>query len=177
MMAEGVVVAASAGENATASFWGEPLLCGSHAFAGGTPLRGAKPCVLGFCVRGVLCVGDRVSWFFANLHLGFGGGLRVTCSACRGPAVHWLGVLRACGPLARRSAGRRSTQASLYTNMPLCKLGASYVYHGPTSTNPNVPSRGFPPRRLGSFPRQSHAACCRHLENGLPFSISPRLPA
>ena len=120
MMAEGVVVAASAGENATASFWREPLLCGSHAFAGGTPLRGAKPCVLGFCVRGVLCVGDRVSWFFANLHLGLGGGLRVTCSACRGPAVHWLGVLRACGPLARRSAGRRSTQSlilrCLYAN-------------------------------------------------------------
>ena len=40
-----------------------------------------------------------------------GGGLRVTCSACRWPAVHWLGVSRACGPLARRSAGRRSTQA------------------------------------------------------------------
>ena len=89
VMAEGVVVAASAGENATASFWREPLLCGSHAFAGGTPLRGAKPCVLGFCVRGVLCVGDRVSWFFANLHLGLGGG--------------------ACGSLARRVAGRRST--------------------------------------------------------------------
>ena len=112
MMAEGVVVAASAGENATASFWREPLLCGSHAFAGGTPLRGAKPCVLGFCVRGVSCVGNGVSSFFANLHLGLGGGgLQVTSSACRGPAVHWLGVSRACGPLARRSAGRRSTQA------------------------------------------------------------------
>ena len=100
MMAEGVVVAASAGENATASFWREPLLCGSHAFAGGTPLRGAKPCVLGFCVRGVLCVGDRVSWFFANLHLGLGGG---------GLAGHLLGVSRAGGPLARRVAGLRST--------------------------------------------------------------------
>ena len=89
MMAEGVVVAAPAGENATASFWREPLLCGSHAFAGGTLLRGAKPCVLGFCVRGVLFFFlDRVSWFFANLHLGFGG---------------------ACGSLARRVAGRQST--------------------------------------------------------------------
>ena len=108
MMAEGVVVAASAGENATASFWREPFLCGSHAFAGGTPLRGAKPCVLGFCVRGVLCVGHGVSWFFANLLLGLWG-----------VAGHWLGVSGAGGPLAgraagggplaRRAAGRRST--------------------------------------------------------------------
>ena len=73
----------------------EPLLCGSHAFAGGTPLRGAKPCVLGFCVRGVLCVGHGVSWFFANLLLGLWGGWRATGLACRGPAVHWVGVPRA----------------------------------------------------------------------------------
>ena len=34
-------------------------------------------------------VGDGISSFFANLHLGLGGGgLQVTCSACRGPAVH-----------------------------------------------------------------------------------------
>ena len=119
MMAEGVVVAASAGENATASFWREPFLCGSHAFAGGTPLRGAKPCVLGFCVRGVLCVGHGVSWFFANLLLGLWG-----------VAGHWLGVSGAGGPLAgraagggplaRRAAGRRSTQSlilrCLYAN-------------------------------------------------------------
>ena len=32
------------GEHTTASFWREPLLCGSHAFAGGMPLRGAKLC-------------------------------------------------------------------------------------------------------------------------------------
>ena len=48
MMAEGVVVAASAGENATASFWREPLLCGSHAFAGGTHLRGRSRVCWGF---------------------------------------------------------------------------------------------------------------------------------
>ena len=78
---------------AGASFGRESRLCG------GTPLRGAKPCVLGFCVRGVLCLGDRVSWFFANLHLGLGGGL----------VGHLLGVSRAGGPLARRVAGLRST--------------------------------------------------------------------
>ena len=51
MMAEGVVVAASAGEHATASFWREPLLCGCHAFAGGEAV----------CV-GVLCEGGFVCW-------------------------------------------------------------------------------------------------------------------
>ena len=52
--------------------------------------------MLGFCVRGVLCVGHGASWFFANLLLGLGGGgLRVTGLACRGPAVHWVGVPRA----------------------------------------------------------------------------------
>ena len=81
---------------------------GRESRLGGTPLRGAKPCVLGFCVRGVLCVGHGVSWFFANLHLGFGGacgplarrvaGRRSTGLACCGPAVHWLGVSRAGGP-------------------------------------------------------------------------------
>ena len=126
MMAEGVVVAASAGENATASFWREPLLCGSHAFAGGTPLRGAKPCVLGFCVRGVLCVGHGVSWFFANMLLGLGGGV----------AGHWLGVSGAGGPLgwrvagggplARRAAGRRSSQS--LTNMVVCMLQRSCIF-------------------------------------------------
>ena len=89
-MAEGVVVAASAGEHTTASFWWQALLCGSHAFAGGTPLRGAKPCVLGFCVRGVLCVGHGASLFFANLLLGLGGGA-------------------GCGSLTWRVGGRRST--------------------------------------------------------------------
>ena len=136
MMAEGVVLSASAREHATASYWWEPLLGGSHAPAGGTPLRGAVRVCWGFCVRGVLCVGDGVSSFFANLHLGFGGGgglaghllcvsgaggslalrdggRRSTGSACRGPAVHWLGVSRACGPLARAVAGRRATQTSL----------------------------------------------------------------
>ena len=111
MMAEGVVLSASAREHATASYWWEPLLGGSHAPAGGTPLRGAVRVCWGFCVRGVLCVGDGVSSFFANLHLGFGGGggLRVTCSACRGPAGHLLYVTGAGGPLVLRVAGRRST--------------------------------------------------------------------
>ena len=125
MMAEGVVVAASAGEHATASFWGEPLLCGSHAFAGGTPLRGAKPCVLGFCVRGVLCVGHGVSWFFANLLLGLWGGggplawrvggrrstgwacrgRRSTGSACRGPAVQPEPALAGSPRMEKRHRG------------------------------------------------------------------------
>ena len=65
---------------------------------GGTPLRGAKPCVLGFCVRGVLCVGHGVSWFFANLLLGLWGA--------GGPLG---GRAAGGGPLARRAAGRRST--------------------------------------------------------------------
>ena len=30
--------------------------------------------MFGFCVRGVLCVGHGVSWFFANLQIGLGGG-------------------------------------------------------------------------------------------------------
>ena len=119
MMAEGVVLSASAGEHATASYRWEPLLGGSHDPAGGTPLRGAGRVCWGFCVRGVLCVGDGVSSFFANLHLGLGGacgslalrvgGRRVTCSACRWPAVHWFCVSRAGGPLACRVAGLRST--------------------------------------------------------------------
>ena len=48
------------------------------------------------------------------------GGRRSTGSACRWPAVHWLGVSRACGPLARAVAGRRATQSlilrCLYAN-------------------------------------------------------------
>ena len=108
MMAAGVVVAASAGEHATASFWGEPLLCGSHAFAGGTPLRGAKPCVLGFCVRGVcvFCmtlVGSLLICFSAY------GGVAGHWLGVSGPAVHWLCVSRAGGPLAWRVAGLQST--------------------------------------------------------------------
>ena len=94
MMAEGEVVAASAGEHATASFWREPLLCGSHAFAGGTPLRGAKPCVLGFCVRGICVLGMALVGSLLICFLAW-GGLRVTGLACRGPAVHWVGVSRA----------------------------------------------------------------------------------
>ena len=87
MMAEGVVLSASVGEHATAPFWWEPLLGGSCAPAGGTPLRGAGRVCWGFCVRGILCVGDGVSSFFANLQLGLVGGL----------AVHWLGVPGAGG--------------------------------------------------------------------------------
>ena len=154
MMAEGVVLSASAGEHATASYRWEPLLGGSHDPAGGTPLRGAGRVCWGFCVRGVLCVGDGVSSFFANLHLGLGGacgslalrvgGRRVTCSACRWPAVHWFCVSRAGGPLACRVAGLRSTGSGCRgpaghpdlsnTNMTLCKLGASLVDHGPSPT-------------------------------------------
>ena len=48
MMAEGVVVAASAGEHATASFWGEPFLCGSHAFAGARLCGGRSRVCWGF---------------------------------------------------------------------------------------------------------------------------------
>ena len=51
MMAEGVVVAASAGENATASFWRESRLCGGHTSAGGEAV----------CV-GVVCEGGFVCW-------------------------------------------------------------------------------------------------------------------
>ena len=91
-------------------------------------------------------------------------GLRSTGSAFRGPAVHpsktplWRGLQETKAGLARPRFGGVAKK-SLYTNMPLCKLGASSGAHGPSSTNPNVPSRRFPPRTLGSFPRQSHAAC------------------
>ena len=109
MLGEGVVLAASAGEQA------QPLFGGGLFCAVAMPLRGARlcggqvVCVEVFCVGvvcvgvlcvGVLCVGDGVSWFFANLHLRFGGG---------GLAGHLLGVSGAGGPLALRFAGRRST--------------------------------------------------------------------
>ena len=63
-------------------------------FCGGMPLRGAKPCVLGFCVRGVLCVGHGLSWFLANLLLGLLGG----CGS-----LAWR--VGAGGPLAGRAMG------------------------------------------------------------------------
>ena len=104
MMAEGVVVAASAGSTP------QPLFGGSLFWAGATPQRGARlswgqVACLGVLCEGGLCVGDGVSLFFANLQLGSGGGgLRATGSACRGgrstglaccgPAVHWLIILK-----------------------------------------------------------------------------------
>ena len=97
MMAEGVVVAASAGSTP------QPLFGGSLFWAGATPQRGARlswgqVACLGVLCEGGLCVGDGVSLFFANLQLGSGG-------AC-GPLAR-----RAAGggPLAWRAAGRRST--------------------------------------------------------------------
>ena len=48
MMAEGVVLSASAGEHATASHWWEPLLGGSHAPAGARLCGGQAVCVGGF---------------------------------------------------------------------------------------------------------------------------------
>ena len=82
------------GEHATASFWREPRPSGGHASAGG------RSRVLGFCVRGVCVLGMAL---VCSL---------LICSSGRGGlAGHWLGVLRAGGPLARCFAGRRSTQA------------------------------------------------------------------
>ena len=98
------------GEHATASFWREPLLGGSHAPAGGTPQLGAGRVSWGFFVRGVCVLGMALVCSLLICSSGRGGLAGHWLGVPRG-AVHWLGVLRAGGPLARCFAGRRSTQA------------------------------------------------------------------